>query len=50
MWSLFSEPIHKHYYASRLSRSWSLSVACCLFAFLIPILVLISIGCNMSYN
>lgn len=49
MWSLFSEPIQKDYYAGWLSRSWCLSVACCVFAFVIPILVLISIGCIISY-
>lgn len=49
MWSLFSEPIEKEYYARCLSRSWCLSVACCLFAFVVPILILASIGCTLSF-
>ena len=46
MWSLFSEPLEKQYYAGWFSRSWWLSVGCCLFAFALPILVLLSIGCT----
>ena len=48
MWTLFKEPIEKEYYVKSLSRSWLLSTACCLFAFIIPLLVLISIGCTFS--
>ena len=31
-----------------MSRSWLLAFACCLFAVIVPILILISIGCKPS--
>lgn len=46
MWNLLSDPLEKRYLAGATSRAFLISAICCLFAFIIPVLVLISIGCT----
>jgi hypothetical protein len=46
MWQLESEAITKQYRSGLFSRAFLLSALCCIFAFVVPILILVSIGCT----
>lgn len=50
MWTLLSDPLEKKYLAGATSRAFLISAACCLFAFIIPVLVLVSIGCTAVFS
>ena len=46
MWTVATERVSKTYYANANSRSFLLSLACCVFAIVVPALILLAIGCT----
>lgn len=46
MWPIITQSLEKKYYVPILSRGFLISAACYIIAFLLPILILVSIGCT----